>query len=789
MSGDALDVIEFHRVLECVAARAASPAGAARVRGVRPSSEPDDVRAELGRVAAAIRFVEDRPDWAMPPIPEVEGAVRDLGVEGTVLEPLRLHRISVLLRSSRMLANALASAQRSGRGLATMSERLVRDRATEEAIDRAVDEEGAVLDTASLELKQLRGRLRGVRTRIVRRLEAYVRTLPERFAVPDGSVTLREGRYVIPVRREGRSEVGGIVHDESATGATLFVEPPVAIEMMNELRSLEREEAREIRRVLAELTVRLASMRDLLAGALDALVTFDALIARARTALEWHATVPDVLDPGARSFRIVGGRHPLLLEAGDLPVVPFDLEITPGERVVVVSGPNTGGKSVLLKAIGLAATLTQSGVVPPVEEGTAIPVFRSIFADIGDQQSIARSLSTFAAHLENLADTVRRAEAGSLVLLDEMGTGTDPAEGAALAVAILETLASRGAFAVVTSHLGQLKRLDRPGSGIVNASLHFDPDRMEPTYRLVQGRPGRSYGLTIARRLGFPAEVLDRAEARLDRGEISVEELLERLERREKDAAALFASLERREEETRRLLDEVERRDAALRERERSAEDRIRREARKTLLDARAEVEAAIEEMRAAVASGQEAEEAVRAARRRVEHAVRRRQLRSAGAAAEPRAGAEPHVGARVRVHATGADGTVVELRSRRAVVDAGGLRITLPVAELDVLPESPPAGGRERARTSAWSGGGGQARVEVDLRGLRVDELETALPRALDQAVVDDLAELRIIHGKGTGALRQKVREILSADSRVRTFRPGQPDEGGAGVTIAGLS
>jgi DNA mismatch repair protein MutS2 len=648
-----------------------------------------------------------------------------------------------------------------------------------------VDSEGAVLDTASKDLKKIRDRLRGAHSRIVRQMEGYMRTLPERFVVPDASVTVREGRYVLPVRREGKGEVGGIVHDESQSGATIFVEPPMAMELMNQLRDLERDEGREIRRILGALSDRLGPARDALAGSWDGLVDFDALQARARTALAWRAEMPDFGEEGSQELRILQGRHPLLVETVEGEVIPFDLEMEPGERALVVTGPNTGGKSVFLKATGLIAALAQSGVVPPVGKGTLLPIFGSFFADIGDEQSIAQSLSTFSAHVGNLSEIVSRADWRSLVLIDEMGTGTDPAEGAALSRAVLEELVERGAFAVVSSHLGELKRLDREGTGIVNASLQFDADRMEPTYHLVKGRPGRSYGLAIARQLGFPTHVLDRAEAYRAGDEASIEELLGRLERQEQEAEERILDLDMAQSRAARLREEVEGRERVLREAERSAEDRARDEARKLLLASRAEVEEAILELKIAAEAGEDLDEASRRARRRVEKAAR---------AATPTASKRPHtgpgraprVGERVRVHATGAKGTVVEVRAKRATVEAGALRLEMPLADLEVV--DGPAPERPKA-TGNWSAPkGGDSLLDIDLRGLRVDELDLELSRALDQAVYEDLAELRIIHGKGTGALRQRVGEVLKLDARVRAFRMGGPTEGGAGVTVATL-
>jgi DNA mismatch repair protein MutS2 len=791
MSVHALEVLEFARVLERIAERATSELAREGIRSLTPSPDPAWIRATLSRVDAMMAFCDEKPEWGMPAVPDARVAIRDLAAPGAVLEPVHLYRIGVLLRSSRMLRAEMAAREDRYEPLALIRERLVEDRQTEEVLLRTVDDEGHVLDTASKDLRRIRSRVKGAHLDVVRRLEDYLRTLPERLVVPDASVSIRDGRYVIPLRREGRRDVGGIVHDESHTGATLFVEPPLAIELMNRLRELERAEAREIRRILGELSARLAPLHAELRGSQDALVEFDDLNARARTALAWRAEVPEVLGPDARAFEVRGGRHPLLLEAGSATVVPFDLDVAEGERALVVSGPNTGGKSVFLKAVGLIAALTQSGIVPPVQRGTRLPVFSSFFADIGDEQSIAQNLSTFSAHLANLSDLVRDADGRSLVLIDEMGTGTDPAEGAALATAVLEELVARGAFAVVSSHLGQLKRLAGGETGIVNASLQFDPDRMEPTYHFVKGRPGRSYGLAIARRLGFPNDVLDRAEHHRQGDDARLEEVLEGLERKELDLEARLLDAESQRARASRLLEEVQEREQSVRQAERTADRKAREDARRLLLEARNEVERAIAALAEEVRGGSVVGDAARRARRTVEEAIDRtgsvdsRRSRREATQALPALS----VGQRVRVRETGAKGVVAAVRDLRATVEVGALRMELPVEDLEPL-------GGEAAGAAPPKGGGGwtgpsdaPVRTEIDLRGLRVDEATAAVIRALDQAVLEDLSELRIIHGKGTGALRQRVGEVLEGDARVAGHRMGGPTEGGAGVTVALLA
>jgi DNA mismatch repair protein MutS2 len=512
MNPHALTVLEFHRVLERVAGRTLSPQGRDRVLEMIPGTHAGPIRAELQRVEEMARFLDEYRDWVAPEIPDARTGLKRLVLAGSLLEPLELYALGRLLAGGRSLDEGLAKAREELPSLGYLRDGLYTDRALEKGIQKVVDHEGTILDSASKELGRLRASLRRAHSRIVRALEKYLKSLPDRLVVADASVTIRDGRYAIPVRREGKGEVGGVVLDESATGVTLFIEPPLAQQLMNELRELEREEVREINRILRAQTEALRPALPLLEASQESLVIFDTLFARARAALAWGGRAPELAPEGSRSLKVVEGRHPLLLARGEGEVVPFHLTLTEDERAMVVSGPNTGGKSVFLKALGLIVTLAQSGIIPPVGKGTRLPLFTDVFADIGDEQSIAESLSTFSAHLGNLKEIVEEADSGSLVLIDEMGTGTDPQEGAALSRAILQDLVDRGALTVVTSHLGALKRLDGPGSGIVNASLQFDPERIEPTYHLQKGRPGRSYGLAIAQRLGLPTRLQDQAK-------------------------------------------------------------------------------------------------------------------------------------------------------------------------------------------------------------------------------------------------------------------------------------
>ena len=794
MNGHALHVLEFPRVLELVAGRASSELGAARVRELAPTNLRAWIDAEHARVAAMRALVAG--GWGPETLPDLSQPLARLRVAGSMWTGLELLGGSTLLRSSRLTRDALSHERHPPMATATLAdltEQLVVARHAESAIDRAIDVDGMVKDEGSPTLRRVRRELRGAQGELVQLLERLVAPLEPHQRVPDMSVTVRNSRYVIPIRREARGAVGGIVHDESATRGTLFVEPPAAVEAGNRIRELEAEEAREVERVLRELTDELRPHRDAMARALNALIELDSLFARARFAEDFCCTPCEFVSAGD-GFAVREGRHPLLLARGG-DVVPFDLDMAPGERTLLLSGPNTGGKTVLLKALGLLSACAQAGIPATAGPGSRIAIFDDCFADIGDEQSIQASLSTFSAHLKNLGEILASATANALVLIDELGSGTDPAEGAALGGAVLEELTRRGALTVATTHLGALKLLATEVPGIVNASLQFDEKALEPTYRLVKGIPGRSYGLSIARRLRLAPDVLARAEERLSRGERDVAALLADLEQRDAALAererALTEQLARAESKLERLA----KRERALRDAERAFERRGRQDARQYLLEARAEVERAISSLRQSAA----ADDAARGARRRVEEMAgeharllgeleREEGVDTPHAADEERASEPLAVGDTVEVEILGGrTGQVLDLRDGEAQVAVGAVKLTVAVDAVrrtgrkHSTPEVPVPSVGHLPEVHAPS--------EIDLRGMRVEEMERALMHALDTAVRADLKSVRIIHGKGTGVLRERVAEMLRSDRRIKEYRLGAWNEGGAGVTVANLA
>jgi len=624
------------------------------------------IREALAQVAELAALLITDESIRAEPVPDIGQSLELLGVDGSALDALPLAELTVALAAMRVVASDLKRLSTTHHAQRTASLRVdPPPKELETRLAQSISPSGEVLDGASKDLARARQRVREARKHVMDKLSAILGSLDQVERAPDAAVTVRGGRYVIPIRATARSRVGGIVHDESATRGTVFVEPPEIIELGNELRAAESAEQREVLRVLRDLTDLLRPQRETIAAAWEMCIAFDDLCARARYAVEVNGFVPEI----GGHLKIRAGRHPLL----EHPVA-FDLELFPDEFTILVSGPNTGGKTVLIKAVGLLALLTQSGIIPPLGPHSSLPVFTKVFADIGDRQSIAASLSTFSAHVAVLREILDGAGAGSLVLLDEIGSGTDPAEGGALAAATLKTLTRRRAITLATTHLGALKQLAAETVGIVNASLQFDAETLTPTYRLLKGVPGRSYGLAIARRLGVAEEVLAEAERGVPDAERTLDRLLASVESRGRDIDARAAGLEAREAQLaleRQNLQNLQDLENQLHLRERALDKDARERARTYLLEARKTVEAALGQARAAVT-----EATAKEARRMVEEAIEK----TTGRRADGPTGrdADFKIGEHVRT-GQGKVGVVAEIRSDgRVVVEIGAVRLVI---------------------------------------------------------------------------------------------------------------
>lgn len=794
ISQESLRVLEFDRIRDRLAALAQSEPGRELCRALKPVSHRERAARlhEETRAATELLAKGRRPPLAG--IYDVRPVVDRAG-RGAILYPEEILQVrSTLGASSRM--RAFLEEEGPPEALAQLAGGLIRRPELERAIDRCLDEHGEVLDRASDELRRLRQRQREVQARVRQHLERLVHDNRMQEVLQESLVTVRNGRYVVPVRAERRAEVPGVVHDQSSSGSTLFIEPLAVVELNNRLRQLEAAEAEEVRRILAALSLQIGQEQAGVGPAVEALAELDLIFARARLGFELNGVEPVLNDEGR--LRIIGARHPLLGPS----VVPIDVWLGESFHVLVITGPNTGGKTVALKTVGLLALMSQSGLPVPARQAE-LPVFEAIYADIGDEQSIEQNLSTFSSHMRRVIPMLEQAGREDLVLLDEVGAGTDPDEGAALAEAILDHLRQRGARVLATTHYSQLKGYAYLTDGVENASVEFDAETLRPTYRLQIGLPGRSNALEIAARLGAPAAVIERARERRPTHARRADELIIEMEssRRAAQEHESRTAAARRQAET--LRAEYERLLAQLQEQRESLLAEARREAEGLLREARRTADQTLGELRRL-----RGEEAAQEARR-----VRDRLLESL--AALEGAGPEPTrertrpgpgeeeapslaPGVRVRVAGLGQEGVLLTLPEGggEAEVQIGSLRVRVDAGRLRALPGAPAPRepqARRPATGSAQRGSLGRAKAqtvgtELDLRGLRVDEAWGRVEKYLDDCLLAGLARVRIIHGKGTGALREEIRRRLDEVPQVRRHALAPPEEGGDGVTVVEL-
>jgi DNA mismatch repair protein MutS2 len=841
MHAGALRALEFDRIVEAVCRYALTPQGLRRLARLAPDIDPVSVAARLAATAETVCFLADN-QIALQAGTDLEAILETIGVEGRALEPLHLIALAAFLGS---VDGTCAAIRRAGanapvlRGIADATASFEHEIAD---IRRKIDPAGEVLDDASPELKSLRERLRKQRARLRGTLESYLRGKDTSKYLQQQIVTDRNGRYVLVVRSEHRSAIPGIVHGSSGSGASLFLEPLSTVEINNDIVALEQQESEEVRRILLGLTDAFRRRHDDLDRTVRAATELDVLQARAQFSLLVDGIQPAIAIDGRLELR--AARHPLLIgavrrrmaddsESGDAAAagsrpargsgrpepaegrvpdlgsrpdspVPVDVVVIPPVTVLVITGPNTGGKTVALKTAGLLSLMAQAGLLIPVAEGSRIPVYRSVFADIGDEQSIAASLSTFSGHIANVVSMDKALELPSLVLLDEAGAGTDPVEGGALAMAIIDHFRRRGATIIATTHYDALKSYASTTEGVMAAGFGFDPQTFAPTYRLNYGSPGSSLALEIANRLGMPADVIEQARAHRTARETQLAEHLAKIER---DMQGLDHErrLATRERET--LAEDsvrLQQREQELRNREETFKRKLDERIEERLRDARREIDGVVNALKVRTdALAAEAERRMaprlistgdtgtaRAEARAAIEAIGNR-LRSPveqAAAARPRSetGRAPAIGDRVLVGAFGLEGVVQALHDREAEVDVRGKRLRARLDELRVV-----------ATAAAVQTNPARVRVNVDLQpregsltelnviGAHSDEAVARVEKFLDEALLSELKSVRIIHGYGTGQLRRAIAEFLRMHAYVAHFAPAPDNQGGGGVTV----
>jgi DNA mismatch repair protein MutS2 len=787
MDDHTIRVLEFEKVLTLLAAETAFSVGRELALQVRP--ETDFATAfELQSETAELRLIDQLGvDIPFGGARDIRPLIHSAAI-GQALDPSDLVDAAQTLRTVWKAHNVVEKLRPQIPRIAAISDEMTDFRRFSDTVDEAITNRGEVADSASDILATTRRELRIAESRLEQRAQAALADAIRRGIAQEGLLTERNGRKVIPLKADYRGQLQGIVHDVSSSGATVFIEPMGVVEAGNQVRELQLAEEREVRKVLQRLTALLGDASHAALTTVMALARLDLLSAKVRLGKRLRAQLPPpgVVDtwfkPGGATI-VIRGRHPLL--RGD--VVPTDFEVGGAYDGVLITGPNTGGKTVALKTLGLLTLMAQAGLPVPCDEGSRFVCYERIYADIGDEQSIEQSLSTFSSHMRNVIDILAKAAPGTLVLLDELGAGTDPTEGAALARAVLETLLERGCTIVATTHHGELKAFAHNDPRLRNASVEFDLETLSPTYHLTIGLPGQSNALAIARRLGLNSTVIERAEAQLAPEHFELEQLLGEI----RDERVAAADARRRDELARRESEELrvalaDRRDHIEQERSKILSD-AQREAEDAVLQARRE----LEEMRRRAANRDFDSRAAEETLKRMDAnlgklAARARPLRQEAPISNlPReVGPGDHIHVRdipqtgEALSAVGEDG--------RVEVQFGPLRMKVSVDRIDRI-ELPADGAR--ASTPVLVPLGSAVPMELDLRGQRAEEALERFEGYLDGAFRAGLPFVRIIHGKGTGALRAAIREALSGHPLVRSFESAAANEGGEGVTIALLA
>lgn len=833
MNERTLRVLEFPKVLERLAGHTSFSAGHELAVALRPSTDIDEVQARLDTTDEARRLLERQPELTLGGARDIREAVR-LATMGVALDPNMFLNIATTLNSSRVLRRAVIK-QGQGGGfyyLGLVAQRLVDLPLVESAIEQTIGPDGTVLDSASPALRRIRNDIRVAHGRLLEKLNSILGSSQYQPAIQESIITMREGRYVIPVKNDFKGQLRGIVHDQSASGATVFLEPLAVVDLNNSWKQLQLDEREEIERILRELAKEVAKHGPEIIATVEALAELDLNFAKARYAEVLRAEQPELglptdPEPNNRLLNFVQARHPLLTGK----VVPIDLYMGADFRVLVITGPNTGGKTVSIKTAGLLTLMTQAGLHIPVLKGSRAIIFQNVFADIGDEQSIEQSLSTFSSHLTNIIKILGEIDENSLVIFDELGAGTDPVEGSALARAIINFLLEKKSDAVLTTHYSELKTFAYATPGVQNASVEFDVETLSPTYHLDIGLPGRSNALAIARRLGLRDDIIEHAQSYLSPEETQADTLLSEIYKEREMTAQLRLQTMKSQAEADRLREQLNEELRRTDEARRKAVQEARQEARaalenemtnlrdesqalrRRLFDIEqaakqaaetAEIAIQMEQQRRALAEAERAAEALqREARRRSQQ--RAVNLSSVNSIIEDNTPLK--AGDRVMIESLGQEGVLLTNPDAegRCEVTFGSFKLKVNSSDLRKLHGKPreqavsnsqrdladfrAAREREaaiRINARAHNLVANDTSMELDMRGWRAEQVGPELDRYLNDAYLAGLPYVRLIHGKGTGVLRQVVRDYLRFSPLVTDFRSGEQNEGGEGVTIA---
>ena len=778
-----LKTLEYDKILTMLKERASCCISRELVDTMEPSGDFDTVERELKLTAEAETLFYKTGRSPVDDFPDMRHCLERMHA-ALFLSTGELLGIASCLKAARIAKDILAKEVGEESYLYNLAGLLITHRSAEEEINRCIINEDEIFDGASPALARIRRAMRLANEKVREKLNSMIRSTAYQKYLQEPIITIRNGRFVIPVKQEYRQQVPGLIHDQSSSGATLFIEPSVVVELGNEYKKLLAEEADEIERILTELTAMLAPYADEIREDLNIMGQIDLVFAKAKLSRELNAVMPRL--NRNNYVRIVRGRHPLIPTDR---VVPIDIWIGRDYRSLIITGPNTGGKTVTLKIVGLFALMVQSGIFVPANEGSEFPVFEHIYADIGDEQSIEQSLSTFSSHMKNIVGILDKADENSLVLLDELGAGTDPIEGAALAMSILEELNDRHCICVSTTHYSEIKAFAMTHEGMENASMEFDIDRLCPTYRLYIGIPGKSNAFEISSRLGLPNSIIDKAKSFLKGEDVRFEDIISSAQSQHRIAEEERKMAEEARAELEKLRADAERERRKLDEDRNRLQAKAKEDAKRIVADTKREMEKLIVEIRSIKDIDRSAaDRVIQAARdtlRATETAVNEKEaIKKEDNTKPPKT---VRAGDTVNIVTLDQKATVLSAPDSKGevMVQAGVMKLNVKLKDIRLIEEKKAA-----APTSGkvGLGAGKQVGLELDVRGMLVDEANIMVDRYLDDAYNAGLSEVNIIHGKGTGALRAGVQAFLKRHPLVKGYRMGSYGEGDAGVTVVTL-
>lgn len=785
MNKKIIKTLDYQKILHKLAHHASTSLGKDAVEKLEPKGDFELVKLRLQATDEAVNVERLKGNAPFGGIRDIRSSLHRVRIGG-MLNPTELLDISTTMFGTRRLKRFVLAVHEEYAipMLKGQVELLTENKPLEDKINSCIDENAVVVDGASPELGRVRSELRTGEGRVRERLEQMLRNSSVQKMLQDVLITIRNDRFVIPVKSEYRSSFGGMIHDQSASGATLYIEPDAIVQLNNKIRELKFKEEVEIEKILRALTELVAEQVDLLVLDVDQLAELDFTFAKAGLARELKATMPRLNDRGF--IKIKRGRHPLI--AAD-SVVPLDLELGNDFSQIIVTGPNTGGKTVSLKTVGLLSLMAMSGLFVPAEEGSQLCVFDAIYADIGDEQSIEQNLSTFSSHMTNIISILRDMTPKSLVLLDELGAGTDPAEGSALAISILDYIHQIGCRIIATTHYSELKAYAYQKQGTINASMEFDIQTLSPTYRLLVGVPGRSNAFAIAERLGLSKRIIEHARTQVGEEDKRVESMIASLEENRLIAEAERQSAERMRREAEEMRLTLEAQQAKFDEQRDKLLEKAERDAREAVAKARREADEIIAELRrmAQEEAGGVKDHRLVEAKRRLDQAapeLREKQVRAAKKRPE-----RIEAGDEVRVVTLGQKGHVVEIVSAtEATVQLGIMKMKVELSNLEKIGGTAQKKPAHQVATTVKRTRDDNIRMELDMRGLNMEDALIEADRFLDESFLGNLGQVYLIHGKGTGVLRTGMQEYLRRHKHVKSYRMGNYNEGGAGVTIVEL-